>query len=186
MTKLLMATALALAFAATAQQVTFSGAGDDFFDIAISEPMIATVSHQGTGNFAVQAFTAGGRPTLLVNVIGNYAGVVPVGIRGELPVEITVNANGAWQIEMIPLTQAPQASSAYRGTGDAVLRIDHLGARALTASHDGRSNFAILGHGARWSLFVNEIGAYSGRVRLQDGTVYLEINADGNWELTLE
>jgi hypothetical protein len=186
MKKLLTAALLSLAFAAAAQPLTFTGVGDDFFDLQIGEPMIASITHNGTGNFAVQAFSADGRPTLLVNVIGGYAGVVPVGIRGALPVEVTVNANGPWRIEMVPLHRAPQASRTVRGAGDAVLRVDHLGARALTASHDGRGNFAILGHGARWSLFVNEIGAYNGRVRLEAGTVYLEINADGNWELTLE
>lgn len=51
-----------------------------------------------------------------------------------------------------------------------------------TFSHSGSSNFVVRSWGDRRSLMVNEIGAYTGTVRLPDA-VALEINADGNWTL---
>ena len=52
----------------------------------------------------------------------------------------------------------------------------------LSATHNGSSNFAILGWGDRRDLLVNEIGTYSGTVRLGN-PLALEIKADGEWTL---
>ena len=57
----------------------------------------------------------------------------------------------------------------------------------LTFTHTGSSNFAVIQYrcnGSYNGLLVNEIGAYSGNVRTDSGTCYLEINADGDWSIS--
>lgn len=60
--------------------------------------------------------------------------------------------------------------------------------RTATISHQGTSNFAVWALDAnlnRRDLLVNEIGAYTGTVRVERGTAGLEINADGSWTVTI-
>lgn len=71
---------------------SYSGTGDDVVLIS-GTTSTATITHNGSGNFAVWAYSTSGRD-LLVNEIGNYSGkqILP----SELVI-ITVSADGNWE-----------------------------------------------------------------------------------------
>ena len=69
-----------------------------------------------------------------------------------------------------------------------VLRVGGRGHRGghgsqATIRHGGSSNFVVSAWGSSWDLLVNEIGNYSGTVRVPAGTVIFEVQADGNWTI---
>lgn len=166
---------------------TVSGSGDDVIDFTIpgDEPAALHIEHSGGSNFAVVTYSAAGeRLDLLVNEIGAYSGTVPVNLySGEEVAEIEITAGGAWTIEALPPADLPTLGDTAEGTGDAVL-INLSDSTRLSITHEGESNFAVLSHGARRELLVNEIGSYSGTVRVDSGSVLLQITADGSWTIS--
>lgn len=179
---------LALSAWSLAQPVVFErqGVGDDFFVLDLSEPAIVRLTHDGDSNFVVLAYPKHGRRELLVNEIGDYRGTRPLGLM-ELPVvDVEVQADGPWTFTVLPLSAAPKPGTFTDGVGDTILNFAEVEGRALSLTHDGLSNFVVLGHGEQRSVMVNEIGAYSGRIRLVPGTLIVEIQADGRWTLDVE
>ena len=170
----------------TFEAVTVEGSGDDIIDVpAVDDaPLVATLTHAGSSNFAVTSFSPDGdRVDLMVNVIGNYEGTVPYNFQ-EVVAELEINADGPWTVTISDLRDQPTIAETPSGTGDMVLLHDGTGGR-LSLTHDGDSNFAVRGWETRRQLLVNEIGAYEGTVRM-DPAVALEIAADGNWTLSLD
>lgn len=150
---------------------------------------IVTATHNGERNFAISVLDASNETTgeLLVNTIGTYSGTTAWGINafGE-GARLQVTADGAWTITISPMGSAPTVAES--GTGDAVFLYDG-GAAALTATHDGERNFAILEETSEtfnMGLLVNEIGTYSGTVPLSAGPSVITVTADGNWTLAIE
>jgi len=167
----------------TFDPVVLEGSGDDIIDVPVVAdlPVVATFTHRGSSNFAVVSYDEnGGRLDLLVNTIGTYDGTVPLNFTTP-PAELEISADGPWTVTITDVRDQPVYDGAASGTGDQVLLVTTDAGR-LAAAHDGTSNFVIIAWGDRRSLLVNEIGAYSGTVRLPDA-VALEINADGAWTL---
>lgn len=170
----------------TFEAVVIEGRGDDIIDIPVvtDDAVVVTFTHQGSSNFAVVSFdSSGNRISLLVNDIGNYSGTVPLNFSSA-PSELEITADGAWIVTISDVRDQPVYDGTATGSGDQVLLVT-VGAGRLAATHDGRSNFAMLAWGDRRTLMINEIGSYSGTVRLPDA-VALEITADGNWTLTAQ
>ena len=168
---------------ATFAPVVIEGRGDDIVDVPVvtDAPVVATFTHRGSSNFAVVSFDgAGGRISLLVNQIGNYTGTVPFNFSTP-PAELEITADGAWTLTLSDVRDQPVYDGSASGSGDEVLLVTTDAGR-LAATHDGRRNFVLLAWGDRRTLMINEIGTYSGTVRLPDALA-LEIKADGNWTL---
>jgi len=167
----------------TFDPIVIEGRGDDIVDVPVvtDTPVVVTFTHRGSSNFSVVSFdSAGGRIALLVNEIGNYSGTVPLNFSSP-PAELEISADGAWTLTISDVRDQPRYDGSASGSGDQVLLVT-VDAGRLAATHDGRSNFAVLAWGDRRTLMINEIGTYSGTVRLPDA-VALEIKADGNWTL---
>ncbi|MEK6720580.1 MAG: hypothetical protein AABZ33_07930 [Chloroflexota bacterium] len=171
--------------------IELSGAGDKIpkFEIPEGAAAIATITNKGTSNFAVWSLAAdGSKQKLLVNVIGNYHGTVLLDLD-ELSVAFEVTSNGSWSISVKPISAALawDISTALAGKGDDVVLLQPStnGFVTMNVTHKGASNFAVWSYSvsAGADLLVNEIGNYSGEVLLSDGTVFLEITADGSWNL---
>lgn len=169
--------------------VTQSGTGDSLVTLPEGATGgIVTATHDGSSNFALSVLDATNSPTgdLLVNTIGAYTGTTAWGINalGD-GIRVQVTADGNWTLTISPMGAAPALAPA--GSGDAVFLYDS-GAAALTATHDGTSNFVVIEETAELfsiGLLVNEIGAYSGTVPLSAGPSVLTVTADGGWTLTL-
>jgi hypothetical protein len=170
--------------AAVFEPIVIEGSGDDIIDVPVitDSIIVATFTHQGSSNFAVVSYgQSGDRISLLVNEIGNFQGTVPFNFS-EAPAELEITASGPWTVTLSDLLEQPiYDGSLFTGSGAQVLLVS-TDSNRLTATHNGRSNFAILGWGDRRSLLINEIGVYEGTVRL-GSPLALEIKADGEWTL---
>jgi hypothetical protein len=163
------------------------------FKIPEDTPAIAKVTYGGSSNFAIAALAADGSTNdLLVNEIGKYTGTVlfdeDVGVHS---VAFEITASGKWTIRILPVTSSRPWNTTEKLTGkgdDVVLAVPPTGAfTTATIKHSGESNFAVIAYGAEGSdLVVNEIGNYSGQVVLPDGTLLLEVTADGAWTVALD
>jgi hypothetical protein len=161
------------------EPVVYEGSGDDVIDVESFElPMVATIEHQGSSNFALLSYGESDNRDLLVNTIGDYSGTRPLNFIDD-PSEFEITADGSWTITITSLLEQPTLAETTTGTGDEVLFVD-TGSGRLTLTHDGDSNFAVFAYGSTRDLLVNEIGGYEGTVRLPDALA-LEIQADGNW-----
>jgi hypothetical protein len=173
------------------RDVTISGRGNKTVKTAL-EPdaaYVATITHDGTSNFMVEALDESGRSVdLVVNAIGDYAGDRPVGLGGRGPTAaFEVRATGTWKIVLRDLSKAPEFTGEASGRKPAVFRVsdaESLG-RQITATHSGRDNFVVRGYGDddRPGLFVNEIGRYRGTQPLPPDTQVIEVDAQGGWTL---
>jgi len=171
---------------------TVEGQGDDVIDLSVPDdaPAVASISHDGTSNFAVEVDVDSELidQDLLVNTIGAYEGQHALNVDGAVS-EAVVTADGAWAIDVAPLAEAAQDFEDLEasGTGDAVLWAPEGVGGAVAISHEGESNFAVTAAGDYMlspELLVNEIGSYEGTVRLEEPTVLVSVTADGDWSIS--
>ncbi|WP_087484842.1 hypothetical protein [Brachybacterium massiliense] len=170
---------------------SYSGTGAE---VVIIDPLgedvfYATVAHDGSSNFAMWSVDENGQDIdLLVNEIGDYDGDVALNFA-EDPAALRVEADGAWSIDLVPLQEAPRwdGSAPFEATGDSIVIVAGVaeGLTPVTLTHDGESNFAIWAWGeSHPDLIVNDIGTYDGTTLLPDGSLVLQVNADGNWTIS--
>ena len=166
------------------EPVQLSGHGQEVTRaISLPAPIsIVVLEHRGTRNFIVKAHI-GSREELLANEIGGYHGARP--LTAQTPVTFEVSADGAWSIEVKPLTGGGR--SAVSGRGDDVTALFSApSAGAWEVQHTGERNFIVKLHCAGGSeLIQNTIGAVGGSVfvRFPKGPCFWEIQADGHWSL---
>jgi hypothetical protein len=172
---------------------TLSGSGSEVAQFTIPEdaPAIATISNRGAGNFAVWTVGAdGSQLELLVNEIGNFDGTKLFdAANGEHSVAFKIESDGAWTIDVKPITAARtwDGASQLAGKGaDVILVVPPIsGFVSALIIHDGDSNFAIWTYSdSGRDLLVNEIGAYRGEHLVSSGTALIAIEADDNWSIT--
>jgi hypothetical protein len=175
--------------------ITASGRGSKVVKFTIPEdvPAIATISNRGRSNFIVEALAKSGETnSLLVNEIGNYSGTVIFDTSsGEHSVALKIESDGTWRVVIKPIVSARSWSGSGRltGKGDDVVRVSPAtsGLFVVTITHAGRANFIVTAYSADGTdLLVNEIGRYSGETTLPDGTLLIEVEADGSWMMTPE
>ncbi len=174
------------------EPIQLSGTGNAVprFEIPADSAAIATIAHTGASNFSVTSLGESGEELdLLVNVIGNYAGTVLFDeATGSHSVAFDVTADGPWTIEIRPVTDAFEWDGAepLAGSGDDVAILDPAseGLKSTTITHEGDGNFAVWAFGPEPDLLVNEIGAFSGEVRVPAGTFLFEITANGAWTIS--
>lgn len=169
----------------------FTGRGAKVVRLKLPDDFIhiAKFTHSGSGNFAVWTVDPGGsQQDLLVNEIGKYAGTRLVDVRADgKPAALKVEAGGRWTITVQVAQKAPRWTGKGSGKGAAVLLVDPStisGLATVRLTHKGEGNFAVWAYGDSAELLVNEIGGYSGETLMPDGTVLVDIEADGPWTLT--
>jgi len=189
-------TATALTPSRGAPQV-LSGTGDSVPTVQpIDEPVIITLTHDGSSNFIVKPIGKDGDDGFSwVNEIGPFTGTVyqetdalfaPYDKKNPI-VAVEVQADGNWTMDIRKLSAAPRQPIAKgSGSGMSVIQFPKgsSGFMRMTLTHDGDSNFIvkpIAKSGDVGFSLVNEIGPYSGTVRVPSGTKYLWVNANGNW-----
>lgn len=184
---------------AAASPRTLSGSGKDITqNISIKSPFaIVKMSHTGRSNFAVwlkQAATGEGED-LLANEIGSYSGTRMAHLRpGEYFFDI--DADGPWSLNVmepahLPAQKQPPYRFSGRGPGVPALFFLEPGRVDFALTHDGDSNFVValydIGRSRSEELLANEIGNWSGReaISLTGGWYALDIEADGNWTVSI-
>lgn len=174
-------------------EFTVQGSGNDVIDFQIpgDMPAVLDLVHDGSSNFVVWSLDGDSEQIdLLVNEIGTYDGrrMVHGGwFSAPEPVRhLDIEADGNWSITARPMSAADALTTSLNGSGDDIVRYESS-ASTLTSTHDGSSNFIIVGYesdGEYNGLIVNDIGSYSGTDLIEPGTEILDIQADGNWTLT--
>lgn len=170
---------------------SFSGTGSE---VVLLEPLgedvfYAHVTHEGSSNVALWTVDENGQDIdLLVNEIGGYEGEVALNFS-EDPAALRIEADGAWSIDLVHLSEAPRwdGEGVYEDRGDSIVIVDGVadGLTPVTLAHDGESNFAIWAWGGSYpDLIVNDIGAYEGTTLLPDGSLVLQVDADGAWTIS--
>lgn len=161
-----------------------TGTGASVVPLPGRELYVATITHDGGGNFAVWALNdALEQIDLLVNEIGPYTGRKPINLLDSETAQLSIEADGNWSV-----TLEPGATGVRRfgrrgtyGSGSDVLYA--TASKVFTITHDGESNFAVWNYTTTSSdLVVNEIDRYTGQHVLREGIVVIE--ADGVWTIT--
>ena len=150
---------------------------------------VATFTHSGRSNFAVETFRGGKLLDVLVSKIEVYTGSRP--LTGVDPIILNIEADGAWTVTVAPI-QWCASSGAFTGKGDMTsTQFNSPTAVAWEFAHDGKSNFAVLLHcgtdGRLRDVVQNRIGVFQGSaiVVIPPGPGFWEVEADGNWSLKL-
>lgn len=167
--------------------ISASGASDSIVELPVgARAGIVVSSYSGSGNFAILGLDVNNQTTadLLANAIGQYAGSAPYGLSGlGTPVRLQITASGPWTLSISPVSAAAPMTLPLSGVGAGVYVYDGP-AGAVSMSHDGLSNFAVIQYGGLFpNLMANEIGAYNGVVPVQSGPSVIVITADGNWTI---
>ncbi|MEV0312666.1 hypothetical protein [Nonomuraea fuscirosea] len=169
---------------------TYRGEGDDVVRIPVTAgPAIVKGTHSGESNFIVWAVAGGKQVDLVANEVGEYKGVrafntvFPRKVRA-----LEVTADGAWTLQVLPITKARYWAIKAKGAGPDVIRLTAplRAARRITLRHQGESNFivwALDNRGRVTKLLANRVGDYRGRVLLPAGTRYATVEADGVWSI---
>lgn len=171
----------------------FAGSGEEVREGVDIEGGLTVVeaTHSGESNF--QVYLVGGEYDILfVNEIGSYDGETAELVEeGEYIMDIS--ADGSWEITV----RQPRSGDgetlpvSYSGNGPNVVgpvRFD--GSGIASGSHDGESNFQVTIYpmtGSFGELVFNEIGSFEGEATYTaDGIGWIEVVADGNWDIELE
>ena len=134
-------------------------------------------------------------------------GIIVATTDGEKIMEVlqfsTMDEVNNFETEMLAKAKAAQAEQAKKNFEESKIQINGTGDTATNGiplkagfaifdgAHTGRSNFAVKlqdESGNNLDLLVNEIGSYKGKTFTEipaNGTYYLNISADGNWNFDI-
>ena len=154
---------------------------------------IATFSHSGSGYVSLTTYDiAGGYLDLLVNEVGVYSGSHLFGIWADEDVEeFEIEAESSWKLTLQSVSTGAKKVSGTSVSGDGPEVVNATSVCEYTkiqATHNGSSNFTIWAISPKGpysqDLLVNDIGNYSGTVRLPENFELLQIESDGSWKIT--
>ena len=161
---------------------TFTGVGDFVQPVNVADVVIVGFSCADCTSNTV--LISNGAESLLVNTIGPYSGTHWINLNiNSMTTEFEIKADGNWTLTLSDPTTAAIFDGAATGTGDSAI---YIRANSTTAAitNDAGGNFVVVGYGGSYSeLAVNEIGAYSGTVKLTMPAV-IQVNSEGNWSIT--
>lgn len=158
---------------------------------------IVRIKHEGNSNFIVRLLDASGREDQTIfNEVGRFHGTRGFELRRGSQCLIDVEADGAWQIEIVqprPETADP-APQVYQGAGYTVTPFVSLdeGLKIFKLRHAGDGRFAAFlcnDQGRQIEQIVNVLGEFDGSkpYRVQEpGIYFLNVVADGKWEIEVE
>lgn len=168
------------------------GEGDGLIRVrTTTKPGIVRITHDGEEYFSVWTLKpSGAEDDLLANHVGSYGGTVAFNTgASNRTAAFSVKADGAWSLEVLPLSRARAWSATTRGTGDDVIRLSSTsrGLHRLRIRHSGEGYFSIWAldaNGRTHDLVASKVGTYNGTVPLPPGTRYASIKADGAWSIS--
>jgi len=129
---------------------------------------------------------------LLVNTSDSYSGIVPIDLPpNTITKYLEINAVGSWQIIVLPIgmSETIELNEKKDMSGDDVLWIEGDAIFAEIFGNSASRHFSIIAYdkyGRYSKLLVNTSDFYSGKVMLPKDTLLLEVNAVGNWSITVK
>lgn len=170
------------------EPVIFSGSGSDVLDIPSGlEICLVTASNSGAHNFVIWSLDSDMENVdLLVNTIGSYEGTTITGMASGTAKHLQIESDGNWSITLSPIDQAEKANSGSSFLGDNVVLVNASGAKKMSFTNDGPSNFIVYGIGSSSAdLLVNEIGSYTGTVPYKNYSLLI-VQSSGTWTVSWE
>jgi hypothetical protein len=175
-------------------QDVFTGSGDAIvtFERPAEPAIVHIVGNAESDYFSVTSYTGDWRClNLLVNTNDPYDGIRPLDFNEMHAERFVVHATGRWTIEILPLAAAHTIwlSGSIQGTGDDVIAL--AGAtpdQATISGNAGSTYFGIISYditGQYVDLLVNTVDPYEGTVLLTADAAYLEVMAEGEWDLSV-
>jgi len=176
-------------------EIVLEGNGDDVILLDGEIPLVAAmdvVANSASRYFGVSPiYSSGNSGSSLVNTTEVFEGtVLLMGSSTEEIVGFEVTANGAWRFSIKSISEIPKLlpSQTFAGNGDGLVRLDETqGLTTILVVGNSESRyFGVRPHGDSSRSVINTTDAYDGRVRLDAGTLLLEVTAIGDWKITLE
>tara|TARA_B100001564_G_scaffold356679_1_gene371354 strand:+ start:502 stop:1320 length:819 start_codon:yes stop_codon:yes gene_type:complete len=153
---------------------------------------IMSFKHTGSGYVGVTTYGINGEYIdLLVNEVGNYSGNHLFGIwSGEDVSEFEIQSDGNWELSLKSVSSGAKKVSGTSKSGkgaDVINATSVCEYNKIQISHNGEGYFGVWAISPKSffpeDLLVNEIGTYSGVVRLPEDFELIVIEADGNWQI---
>lgn len=104
--------------------------------------------------------------------------------------KINVDTKGSWTVKFTRINQAPTMGASEKGTGSKVFKWtggkSDLGVKYTKPKDSFSGDFKLQASGSEDypDRLVSEYDDHEGTTTVQDGTKYLLVDADGDWELT--
>ncbi len=182
----------------TASPISVSGSGSYTTNTFPLESGISifTTKHSGSDKFVVTLKDQNGHTVdTVANLIGSYDGSRAVAIVSDGDYSLSVQATGAWSIDITQPrpTNADSVPISLSGTGPVATQFIYLnnGVNTFSVSHKGMNAFSIDlldPNGKLVDTVIDEIGPYSGAQSIsisQPGIYLLNIDADSSWHLDI-
>ena len=166
----------------------------DTFDVG-GALTVFVFDHDGERNFQLEL--EGEQEELLANYIGPVGGATAVPLAGGEYL-IDVNADGAWSLAIgqpfAPDEEVRTLPVSASGDGPDVVGPVEIGETVtVSGEHDGERNFQVFAYDEDESdqfageLVFNEIGEFDGQTRADaTGIIWFNVEADGEWSLSVE
>ena len=174
------------------EPIVRTGSGDSvFYPQKWIGPAVVRITYDGRGSLVVWAQNANGeREALLANSSGPYRGDSLIDVQGnQRTLRFEVRTADAWQIEVLPLSQARRTvvPGAVSGNGDDVLVLDGpLPPDLLVVDASAAAgSFSIWAYGDASSPVVSAPAPYAGTVALPRQTTTLAVKAVGPWHIEI-
>jgi hypothetical protein len=175
--------------------IVFSGSGGKVLEVNKWQgPAIARFTHTGLSYFTVESFDSSGKHIeFLVDTIGDYSGTVPVDFDQTATRRLTINADGTWGIQFLPVTSAQivPVPGTITGKGQQVFSLvgqapDIISVDASQAS----GTFLIQVYGYKPGLvylgiLVNGVAPFTGAFIAPSGASLLAVTASGTWKIDI-
>lgn len=172
------------------EAIVYDGNGDSVLKIDHPEGVYVfyVKGNSESKHFAIKGYDSkGNRTELFVNTTEPYEGVTID--PDQETVSLEISSKGSWHIEVRSIWTCDvisETGKTYSGTGDSIVLIDTDATMATIEGNTAEKHFAMKSYGDRKNLMVNTTDTYSGTVMVKYSPIILEVNAVGNWSITLE
>lgn len=171
------------------ETLSYDGIGDDVISLKPRNHsfILYVKGNDASSHFAVKGYDENGNLTeLFVNTSEPYEGITID--PNQITITLEITATGNWHIEQRDVTTANELkdNETYSGTGDTVLMYNGNGKTATITGNNGSSHFAVKSYGDSINLMVNTSDPYDGKTMLKYNPFLFEINAEGDWQITIE
>jgi hypothetical protein len=175
------------------EPLVLEGSGDDV--VIFDQPIPAVAAMEVVANassryFGIRPILASGESgSTLVNTTDVFNGTVLLRGAGDDAISgFEVTSNGPWTFTIKSIEEVSKlaAGESLEGSGDALIRLDEtqgLTTISVVANSESRY-FGVRQHGDSSFSVINTTDAYDGTVRLDSGTLLLEVTATGNWQIS--
>jgi hypothetical protein len=165
-----------------------TGSGDAVVEVTRTNWVSAVVHISGNSAseyFAVQTL---GTNNVLVKTMEPYDGIRPLDWDGDESTGFKIWATGPWRIEMLPLSAIPTFTRSFNGNGNMVVRFTGTGSLVRITGNNQRQHFevrALSAYGPYLRL-VDTKQPHAGECQISRGPQIFEIQATGNWTITVK